>query len=114
MENSGDSCIYIHSEQHGFLAISPSTFKRAKGRLERQSTVRNGIIITSPRYPNLLLTRREFQRAAVDYSKEIDRVRRSEIEDKVKGSKRLSRQRNAGLLVEAKRAFYEKEDQGLN
>ena len=114
MENSGDSYICIHSEEHDFLAISLNTFKRAKGRFERQSSVRGGRTITSLRYPNLLLTRTEFQRAAVDYSKEIDRVRRLDIREKVKSSKRLSRTRNAGLFQEANRAFYAKEEQGLN
>ena len=132
MENSADNYVLIDHEKHGNLAISLPTFKRAKGRIERQSTLRGGIKITSKEHQKLLLTQNELEKAqkavqgssceldrvpkktGLGSSCEIDRVRRLEIQDKAKSSKRLSRQRNAGLLVEAKRAFYTKEEQGLN
>ena len=132
MENSVDSYVRINSQQHGNLAISLPTFKRAKGRIERQSTLRGGIKITSKEHQDLLLTKKELEKAlkvaqgssreigcvkkntGLGSSREIDRVRRLDIRDKVKSSKRLSLQYNAGLLVEAKRTFYAREEQGVN
>ncbi|MBT3366897.1 MAG: hypothetical protein HN416_07070 [Nitrospina sp.] len=117
MENSVDSYVRINSQQHGNLAISLPTFKRAKGRIERQSTLRKGITITSREHGDLLLTRKELKKAQLVarclLPYDIHRLRKSEIQDKVKSSKKLSRQRNTGLLLEAKRAFYAQEHQGL-
>ena len=132
MENSADNCVLIHNAQYGSLKISSSTFKRALGRIMRQSTPRGGgIRITSNEHQDLLLTKRELKKAlkaaqgssweidcdqkktGLGSSREIERVRRLEIREKVKLSKRLSRQRNEGLLLEAKRAFYEIEEQGI-
>jgi hypothetical protein len=115
MENFRDRTVFIQSE-HGPLLISPNIFKRAVRRIANKSSLRSGIEITSPEYPELLLTRKELekaQRAGRDSSKKIDRVRKLDIEDKAKSSKRLSRQRNARLLIEAKKIFYAKENQGV-
>ena len=133
MENSGDNYVHIDHAQYGSLKISSSIFKRALGRIMRQSTPRGGgIKITSKEHQDLLLTKRELEKALKaaqgssweidrDQKKtglgspiEIDRVRRLEIQEKVKSSKLLSRTRNAGLLIEAKRTFYAKDEQGVN